>query len=397
MNQKPPEGLGRGQRPAEDFLHGDEEIGLPVDVEAVDWASERRQIQNPRIRSVIRCVRSLESVLDSNYAILHCSPRRLREIWRRVRDVSELIRSELAPLLRQTSQIPDLEQERRMVLMALELLESSVLKGLDRFPMELESGQMTRVRKLLCVSMGKIHAFLQDAFARILSADPRSHYDKDYFFSQRFPHDVEDAEWLHATVERLKSFLLTLEKEREHRLTTVTEVMAGDQMMPAGDRWRELVSFLDRLRVDLVPRLREVLSLRGVRFDEMEALDRHAREIPTICSLAVEIGSQALEISEEIKALPAGSQEAHELAVSSQMVLHTSSSRRLCRILTELDHKLGDLAAFVPFWLEEISRRRALMLHPAEDSDQEKTSPSPAEADEAPEERDVPEADPETD
>jgi len=38
-------------------------------------------------------------VLESNYALLHCSPERLLDIWSKVRKVSQLIRRQLSPLL----------------------------------------------------------------------------------------------------------------------------------------------------------------------------------------------------------------------------------------------------------------------------------------------------------
>jgi len=53
---------------------GDREAGLPEGVTAADWGLERVRVQNPSIRSYLGCIRLLEEVLDSNYAILHCSP-----------------------------------------------------------------------------------------------------------------------------------------------------------------------------------------------------------------------------------------------------------------------------------------------------------------------------------
>ncbi len=94
------------------ILVGTEPVELPPGVSASDWALERRNWQNPRIRSILGCVDLLDTVLESNYAILHCSPERLREIWVQVRKVTELMRSQLAPLMTEPSCIAELERAR---------------------------------------------------------------------------------------------------------------------------------------------------------------------------------------------------------------------------------------------------------------------------------------------
>jgi hypothetical protein len=345
---------------------GDQQVELPADITIADWALERRRVQNPRIRSLLGCVRSLESVLDSNYAILHCSPHRLHEIWTRVTQIVELVRSELAPLLAEPSCLPRLESERQNTLMALELLESSVLRELDRFPLDIESGQMMRVRKLLCVSMGKLHAFLQNAFARIVAADPRSRFDADYFLSRRFPLDIEEAEWLWVSVAALRKHLESLHDERLAHMATA-EVLGNDYAPAEDEAWNQLRGFLERIRTDLTPRLREVLSLRGIRFDEMEVLDRYAAELPALCSLVDEIGTLIRSHQRELAALPVAQDKNRKIVAATQMLLQGSTNRKLSSLMIALDERLRDLEAFVPFWLEEIGRRRALMLRPLED------------------------------
>ena len=85
---------------------GKREVELPEGVTAADWGLERVRVQNPSIRSYLGCIRLLEEVLDSNYAILHCSPERLLKIWRQVEEVNQLMRSELLPTLEQPSVVP---------------------------------------------------------------------------------------------------------------------------------------------------------------------------------------------------------------------------------------------------------------------------------------------------
>lgn len=180
---------------------GDQQIALPDGVSVTDWGLEKVTSQNPRIRAFLGCIDLLAGVLESNYAILHCSPERLLEIWRRVRKVSEHIRGRIGPLLKVPSQIPDLEEARRSALVALEILDENVLVDLDRFPDEVAPHRLMDLRKLLCVSIGQLHSFLQDTFSQLAASDPRSGgHDADYFLSRRFAEDIEEAEWLHATV-----------------------------------------------------------------------------------------------------------------------------------------------------------------------------------------------------
>ena len=153
---------------------GDHPLNLPEGLTASDWTFEKIRWQNPRIRAFLGCIRLLGGVLESNYAILHCSPERLREIWGKVRQVGELIRNEMAPLLRVTSRFPAIEEARQHAELFLDILSSSVLADLEGFSAEVGQDQLIKVRKLLCVSIGKLHSFLQDAFGEIMASDPRS-------------------------------------------------------------------------------------------------------------------------------------------------------------------------------------------------------------------------------
>ena len=82
------------------ILVGNQQVALPEGVTALDWSLERINYQNPRIRSFLGCIRLIEGVLESNYALLHCSPERLLDIWGKVRQVASLIRTQLSPAAR---------------------------------------------------------------------------------------------------------------------------------------------------------------------------------------------------------------------------------------------------------------------------------------------------------
>ncbi|MFQ5791987.1 MAG: hypothetical protein ACE5JI_16055, partial [Acidobacteriota bacterium] len=102
-------------------------VELPPGVTVADWALERVKVQNPRIRSYLGCIRMLEEVLDSNYAILHCSPERLLKIWRQVQQVCQLIRSELSPTLKEPSVFPSLDAARRNAEASFKTLAKTVI------------------------------------------------------------------------------------------------------------------------------------------------------------------------------------------------------------------------------------------------------------------------------
>jgi hypothetical protein len=344
------------------ILVGNQQVSLPEGVTALDWALERVNYQNPRIRSYLGCIRLIEGVLESNYALLHCSPERLLDIWGKVRQVASLIRTQLSPLLESPSRIPRLEEARQSAGMALLMLNDHVLRGLDRFTDEVRPSQLMEVRKLLCVSIGQIHSFLHDTFGEVMASDPRSLHDADYFLSRRFPRDIDEAEWLHATLVRLGEYLAGLEAAREACLTAVAEVIRRDEAVLSLDVWEPTANFLDVLLSGLTPKLKEVLALRGVRFYEMEILDRHAFEIPHRCRLLLDFHAASLEAVEGIKATVGGSPAEKEQGVRDLIWCHASFARRIAAQISEIDTVLRDLVAFVPLWIEAVEKRRALLL-----------------------------------
>jgi hypothetical protein len=342
---------------------GDKEIPLPEGVTVADWSRERTYWQNPRIRAFLGCIRMLDEVMESNYAILHCSPERLTEIWRKVREVSELMITQLAPLLDNRSPFPGLEEARAHAEVSLTMLAETTLLDLERFPQEhLPPEQLLDVRKLLCVSIGKIHAFLQDTFGQIMASDPRSQHDADYFLSKRFPQDVEEAEWLHATVERLQNYLDGLEDRRANGLTPTLKALRSEQTLPIEKSWAQVREFLDLLLETLIPKLKEVLALRGIRFHEMEILDRYASNLPVQCSLCKAMFDAAREATEQIKTTAGVSRAEREQSVRDLVHCHAVFSAHLAGLLADIDQSLRDLVAFVPLWLDGIEMRRALLL-----------------------------------
>jgi hypothetical protein len=339
----------------------DQPLQLPEGVTTSEWNLEKVRFQNPRIRSLLGCIRLLEGVLESNYAILHCSPARLREIGAQVRRVADQIRFDLVRYLEEPSRIPKLEEARQDALDSLALLDKSVLQDLDRFPEEIPAETLSS-RKLLCVSIGKLHAFLQETFGKLVASDPRSLHEPDYFLSKRFPKDVEEAEWLHHSVQELNIYLQELEQRRFERLTVIREQIRREEAMPGASAWDDLHDFLLLLFKDLTPRLTEILALRGIRFDEMEVLDNYAADVPRNCRLLMELAKVGYQAIERIQRNLGGSEAHQEQNAHAVQQLQRVLSARMSRLLHELDRTLRDLTIFVPVWLQQIEKRRALIL-----------------------------------
>lgn len=338
------------------------EIELPEGVTTADWGLERVRVQNPSIRTYLGCIRLLEEVLDSNYAILHCSPDRLLKIWRQVEEACLLMRSELVPTLAAPSVIPALGEARRHAGEAFRVLSETVLAGMEQYDRAPRPDQLPEVRKLLCVSIGKIHAFLRDTFGEIVASDPRSRHDADYFLSKRFAQDIEESEWLYAAVYELDELLEGLAKACAADFAEVLPRMRRDRMIPAEPEWEKTRRLIDLLVSDLIPKLKEVLSLRGIRVDDMEALEAHAASIPSDCRSLLEVYAVGRGVIEQLKEVGGSALEEREQRVKDLMSCHQVVSERMTALVARLHSTLGDLAKQIADSKAGIEKRRALML-----------------------------------
>jgi hypothetical protein len=272
------------------------------------------------------------------------------------------MRSRLGPLLEVPSRIPRLEEARRNAELALSMLDAHVLRDLDPFPDEVPAHQLMEVRKLLCISIGQIHSFLHDTFGELMAADPRSLHDADYFLSRRFPRDIEEAEWLHLTLIGLKRYLEELDPSRARHLSAVVAELKQDESVPSPRAWEPTADFLKVLLSGLTPKLKEVLALRGIRFYEMEILDRHAFEIPHRCHMSLDLHEAALAAVDGIKTAVGATQAEKEQGVKDLVQCHAIFSRQIAAQLAEIDTVLRDLVTFMPLWIEAVEKRRALLL-----------------------------------
>ncbi len=337
---------------------GDHRVELPEGLSAAEWTLEKVAIQNPRIRAFLGCLDLLEEVLDSNFAILHCSPERLSYIHRRVAKVAGLIRSEIGPMLKGPSKVPALEAARRSAELSLQTLRVTALADVDRLGEMIKEEQYLQARKALCISIGKLHSFLQDTFGKIMAGDPRSLHDSDYYLSRRFPRDIEEAEWLHTTVDRLYGYLRRLGSSRSEELAMLADRLRSEGTIPDQESWRNTRFLLDSLLEELTPLLKEILAQRGIRFDEMEMLDRYAIDLPTQCSIVLELYSTTQELTERIMESERSATERIDELTSSHRIL----GERTAKLIDSIAYGLQELGAFVPIWLKHIELRRALLL-----------------------------------
>jgi hypothetical protein len=341
---------------------GGGEVDLPRGVTAADWGLERVRVQNPSIRCYLGCIRLLEEVLDGSYAILHCSPDRLRKIWHQVEQVGRLMRSELLPTIEAPSVIPDLGEARRHAAASFRGLADSVLTPIEQYGHSLPAQQLPEARRLLCVSMGKIQAFLRDTFGEIVSNDPRSRHDADYFLSRRFAQDIEESEWLYSSVFELDDLARGLEKACSTELAALLPKMRRERTIPPEPEWERARTIVDSLVVDLLPKVKEVLGLRGVRVDDVESLESQASVISADCRSLVEAHLLGRGVIEQLEAEGGSTLEDWEQSAKDLITCQWVVSGRMIELLTRLHRSVRDLVKQVAASKAGIEKRRALML-----------------------------------
>jgi hypothetical protein len=352
----------RTPRGGDDRPPGRHEVELPEGVTAAAWGLERVRVQNPSIRSYLGCIRLLEEVLDSNYAILHCSPERLLKIWRQVDEVGRLMRSELLPTLEWPSVVPGLDVARRHARDAFRELRETVLSAMDRCEQPLRADQLPEVRKLLCIWIGKVYGFLRDTFGEVVASDPRSRHDADYFLSKRFAQDIEESEWLYSSVYELDDLVDGLEKACSAQLEEILPRMREERMIPSEPEWEQIGKLLDTLQGDLTPRLKEVLSLRGIRLNDLESLEAHAWRIPTDCRSIREVYAVGREVIEQLKAVCGPTVDERQQRVRDLTTCHRIVGARMADLLAGVHASLRGLATDLASAKAGIEKRRALML-----------------------------------
>jgi hypothetical protein len=341
---------------------GEHQVSLPPGVSVAAWSLERVRSQNPRIRAYLGSLRLLEQTDESNYAILHCSPGRLLQIWRRVRRVCQIIQTRLAPALAEPSLIPALDTARRNAELSYNALNSTVISRLELYPYRIADDDIMAVRRLLCHSIGRIYEFLRDTFGEIVACDPRSLHDSDYYLSKRFPQDIEEAEWLYASVDKLNDYMQEIGRVLMRDLQEVSGRLRTEPQLPTPASWANVEGFLAEVIDGLSPKLKEVLAMTGIRYDEMEPLDEYAFKVPHNCYLLRETYELGRRSIGELMARPAATLEERAQRVDDLLASHRVITDFLLEVMTRIEQSIVDLLAYVPIWLDAIEKRRALML-----------------------------------
>ena len=324
-----------------------ETVPLPAGVSPRQWHDEKARWQNPRIRTLLGCATILEAASESNQAILTCSPERLEEIWTSVRRVTHLVCDEVMPLLEGPSVVPKLEEARLRARAGAQILYSTIIQDIERMPEHVVEERRKDFRRLLCVSLGQLDDFLQDAFSELMASDPRSFHDSGYFLSRRFRRDIEEAEWLLETVDGLIVGLDAFEARRRYEFNPAALQSAAGSS--AAEVRPPAAVFLRDLADQLTPRLKEVVALRGIRFSELEVVDRWASELPILCHVVLELWDIA-------------QRSARDLAPGDSR----AALNRARELVLQLDGLLKDLRAFLPLWRNGIVHRRALVFRRTE-------------------------------
>ncbi len=335
------------------------DVKLPEGVSLAEWSLERKRWQNPRIRAFLGCIKVLDEVFESNYAMLHCSPNRLEQMWEQVRKITLILKTEVAPLLKGQSHIPELEQARVSADLYLNVLDQNLLESVESYPEKLSESDHDEIRKLLCVTIGQLHTFLLDTLGEILARDPRSHSDTDYFLLRKFARDVDESEWLHTSVKQLEEYLKSYTKTGSENFTAASRAMAAEGRIPTPEEWKTIENFFDHVSDGLVMRLKMVLGLRGIRLSELELLGDHASRLPVMCRTVTELNDAAHSVLAGIEERLGPSNTELKAAKS---VVQSAFSEHMLSLMRSLYDQIRDLTTYLPVWRQSIENRRALML-----------------------------------
>lgn len=328
-------------------------ISLPDGVTAAEWETERDNFQNPRIRVIAGSLRGIDEVLESDYAFLHCSPERLQEIWETLLGVVESMRIDIRSALGPVSRLPAIETARGRAADSLEILELDLLARIDRYPLDLSNQRQPEVRRLLCSTVSQIHTYLGHTLSALLDADPRGMAADDYSLSRRFPRHVHEAEWLYVSVGQLQEYLQDLDGKRIRQLKELEEFFADHNVLPTGATWDSLVVFLDEVLDTLVPQLKEIRAMEGIRYDEMQIVDGYLTELPAGYRSVMELQAVGRSFTDK---------EATDDEATVVDEIQATIADRLHKRVLEIGDSLSDLLAFVGIWRSGISHRRALQF-----------------------------------
>jgi hypothetical protein len=138
--------------------------------------------------------------------------------------------------------------------------------------------------------------------------------------------------------------------------------MRRERTIPSEPEWERARTILDSLVVDLLPKIKEVLGLRGVRLDDMESLEAQASAISADCRSLVEAHLVGREVIGQLEAGGGSTLDDWEQSAKDLITCQRVVSGRMIELLTRLHGHVRDLAKQVAAAKAGIEKRRALML-----------------------------------
>lgn len=337
-----------------------QELELPEGVTQAEWDFERTHFQDPRLRGLLYCLRLLDDVVVSDKAVLHCSSERLQDIWRKTRSIGDFIVHRLSPLLEEPSPLPLLEEARRSCQVAVRMLANTTLHELNRLPHKVPQEREQEVRKVLCAGMGQLQDFVSDVLRQLILGDPRSDNEARGWFSPGFLQRVDEAACVRSAVAELDAELQELAQMRPPRFVALLEQAEEEVSVPSRGMWEDVVQYVDVLLEHLVPKLKDLVSMPGVRVDEIAALDRYTSEIARASSGLKAVYAVGRDAHDQATAELDRVEEEPEAGRRVLMRVQAVLSQHIVDLMHHIDDRLRDLTAFVPLWLGNLDRRRAL-------------------------------------
>jgi hypothetical protein len=138
--------------------------------------------------------------------------------------------------------------------------------------------------------------------------------------------------------------------------------MREERMIPPQPAWEQTRKLLDPLLEDLMPKLKEVLSLRSVRVNDMETLNAHSSSISSDCRSLLEVYAVGRGVIDELKQIAGPTLDEREKRVDALVRCHWVVSERMFELLSRLQASLRTLAEYIADWKVGIEGRRSLML-----------------------------------
>lgn len=218
------------------------------------------------------------------------------------------------------------------------------------------------LKERICQDLGFVRTtFLQPSFAHIAAEDPRSIHTAQYFYLKEFAEEAERSQQLleaaHVLWQELElaqsTHIRGLRFTANNLNKIADRVLLERHTVPSGAGWRELAGFLEYLKDRLVPRLRMICTLPGVRFDDKDQLTRFAGEISETCSMLLAQRETAHRLMREIERAAASDGETPGRGHYEEIILRVTCEdmavklRRVSKTLVELIPYVGAMVGSI--------------------------------------------------